>query len=190
MTRQVGFNKKSTPETSKSNSQAWDDILDPGERIIWQDRPDGTVALTGKNISFAMFGCAFAGFALFWMVAASGAGGNFWMFGLLHFSVGAGIILAALFGGAFVRRHTWYTLTDKRAIIATDLPIKGKSFKSYPITETTRLDFRDDTPASIYFAQETKRGKNGTYTVDVGFERIPDGRDIYNKLRKVQGARV
>lgn len=188
MTREVGFGDPDKPDLYIDPS--WDGILDPHERILWQGRPDSSTSFTAKNTGVALFGCAFAGFALFWMVMASQAGGYFWMFGLLHFLVGVGIILSAIFGSAYLRKRTWYTLTNKRAMIGTQLPIKGKGLKSYPITKDTELDFRDEQPASIFFAQKIKRGKNGSHTVNVGFERIDDGRKVYGIFRKIQGGRV
>ena len=74
----------------------------------------------------------------------------------------------------------------KRAFIATDMPIRGRSLKSYPIDEDTVLDFIDGDLATIHFATERKRGKNGTYTVNIGFERIENGREVYKKFRDVQ----
>ena len=186
MTRRIGLNKKKSPKLT--GLEAWDDILARGEHILWHGRPDGAIVIKAKNIIGALFGTAFAGFALFWMISASNSGGNFWMFGLLHFAVGIFIALPALFGGTFMRRHTWYTLTNKRAMIATDLPIKGKNLKTYPITKKNRLDFQEGTLATIYFAQETRRKKNRSYKIDIGFERILDGQEVYDKLRKIQGA--
>ena len=188
MTRKVGYND--TPTDAEIKDPSWDGILDAGERILWQGRPDTAISIGPKSIGVAGFGVFFAGFALFWMIMASNAGGYFWMFGLLHFAVGAGIVFAAVFRTAYLRKRTWYTLTNKRALIATLLPVKGKGLKSYPITSETQLDFRDEDPATIFFSQDTRRGKNRTYVVNIGFERIEDGREVYGILRRIQGGRV
>ena len=164
----------------------WEGILDPGERILWQGRPDGSVTLRPGNIMLLVFGLFFAGFALFWMILAAQAGGFFWMFGLLHFSVGLGIIFAALFWGAYLRRRSWYTLTNRRALIARDLPLLGKKLKSWPITADSVLELIQGPPDTLNFAQKTKRSKNGSYQVPVGFERIEDGRKVYRLMRNVQ----
>jgi hypothetical protein len=164
----------------------WEGILDKDEEIIWQGRPDGKIVWRAGNIMTLIFGLFFAGFALFWMLMAASAGGFFWMFGLLHFSVGIGIAFGAVFWSAYMRRHSWYTLTDRRAFIARDLPIKGRVLKSYPIGANTPLEMVGEDPATIHFASETKRGKNSTYQVKVGFERISDGREVYSKIRAIQ----
>lgn len=164
----------------------WDGILDDGETILWQGRPDGAITLRPANIFTLLFGCVFAGFALFWMAGVFQAGGSFWAFGLIHFSVGVGIIVQALFWDAFRRRRSWYTLTSRRAFIATDLPLMGRRLKSYPITAETTLELIDKTPPSVHFATRTKRTKNGSREIPVGFERIADGREVYRQMRDIQ----
>jgi hypothetical protein len=168
------------------SATGWEGILDTGEQIIWQGRPDDRFRWRPRDYLSLVFGIFFAGFALFWMSMAAQAGGFFWMFGLLHFSVGVGIAIGPPFWNLYKRRRSWYTLTERRAIIASDLPILGKKLKSYPITDDTVLEYDSGDPATIYFARETRRGKNGTYNVNIGFERIADGREVYAKLRAIQ----
>lgn len=169
-----------------STPQGWASILDADEKILWQGRPDGTVTLRPRNIMMLIFGIFFAGFALFWMVMAFSAGGGFWMFGLIHFSVGVGIVFSAVFWGAFKRRRSWYTLTDKRAIIASDMPLIGKRLKSWPITSESVLELEQGPPDTVNFAETYKRTKNGSRRVSIGFERIEEGRKVYRLMRDVQ----
>ena len=164
----------------------WDGILDDGERILWQGRPDNRVAFRASHIFTFIFGVFFAGFALFWMIMASQAGGGFWMFGLIHFTAGVGIMLGPIFWPAWSRRHTWYTLTDRRAFIATDIPMMGKKLKSYPIEAGTPIDFRRGEPATLYFAKEYHSTKNGSREVQIGFEWIEDGDSVYRMIRDIQ----
>lgn len=167
---------------------AWQGILDDNEEILWQGRPDGAVIWKPSNFLTLIFGLFFSGFALFWMMQAAKAGGVFWMFGLIHFTAGLSIAIGPPFYSAWRRRHTWYTLTDRRAFIATDMPVLGRKLESYPIDASTILTYQAGDPATLYFAKKTKRGKNGTYTVDVGFERILDGADVYRQFRQIQKA--
>jgi hypothetical protein len=167
-------------------SAGWEGILDPNETILWQGRPDGSFELAPSMIFTGLFGLAFASFALFWMIGASMAGGIFWMFGLIHFSVGIGLVLGTIFGPSFVRRRSWYTLTDRRAFIARTLPMKGRSIKSYPITPNTMIEFKDGTLPSTFFASEIKRSGKGTKVVETGFERIEDARALLQMIRTIQ----
>ena len=168
------------------SAPGWDGILDEGETILWQGRPDGAIRFRIGNLFTFLFGLAFAGFALFWMILASQAGGFFWAFGLIHFAVGIGLSFGAILWDAFKRRHTWYTLTDRRAFVATEMPMIGRGLKSYPITADTPIEFQDNAIPSVMFASETKSGKNSTYTVPIGFDLIHDAREVLALLRSVQ----
>jgi len=165
----------------------WEGILDPGEEILWQGRPGQGFHMAPDKVFIVGFGLLFAGFALFWMVMAAQAGGFFWMFGLIHFSAGVGMIGQAVFGSTIRRRGTWYTLSNRRAFIATDLPWRAKALKSYPIRPDTELDYRQGDPATIVFARELRRGNKGrAYNVDIGFERIAEGDKVMRLIRGVQ----
>ncbi len=173
-------------KTDMTVPAGWEGILDPGEKILWQGRPDGQVAFKIGHIFTFIFGLFFAGFAVFWMVMASQAGGFFWMFGLIHFGVGVSLSIGPPFYSAWKRRHTWYSLTNKRGFIATDTPFLRRKLASYPITPDTALGYTAGTPATIHFAQESRRSKNGTYQVDIGFERIDGGETVYRLMRDIQ----
>ncbi|MEP2532087.1 aspartate carbamoyltransferase catalytic subunit [Shimia sp.] len=164
----------------------WEGLLDPDEKIQWQGRPDGAFTFNWDHGIPFIFGLFFAGFALFWMIMAAQGSGGFWMFGLLHFLVGLGIALGPVFWPTWQRRHTWYTLTNKRAFIASDLPLKNKRLDSYPITAGTVFSFYDEPLATIHFAETSKRTKKGTHTVKIGFERIPEGRKVLSLMRDIQ----
>jgi len=166
--------------------EGWKGILDDGEEIMWQGRPDGAIVWRMAYAFSIVFGLMFSGFALFWMIMAAQSGGPFWMFGLLHFFAGIGIALGPPFWGAWRRRHTWYTLTDRRAFIATDMPIRGRDLKSYPIDDDTLVEVDNGNPGSIYFATERKRRQKGYQDVKVGFERIGDWERPYHLIRGMQ----
>lgn len=164
----------------------WSGILDKDERILWQGQPDASITFGRDTVFGLLFGLAFAGFALFWMSMAARAGGAFWMFGIVHFSVGVGLCAGAVLWRPWTRHHTWYTLTDRRAFIATDLPVSGRSLKSYPITAGTVLETDGADPATIWFHEETRRSRRGSYRHRVGFERVRDGAGLYRRMREIQ----
>ncbi|MBV0910839.1 aspartate carbamoyltransferase catalytic subunit [Anianabacter salinae] len=164
----------------------WQGILDPGERILWQARPDARLVWRARDLPLIGFGIVFAGFALFWMIMAASAGGFMWMFGLIHFSVGVGLVLTPTVFSAYRRARTWYTLTDKRAFIASELPIRGRKLDSYPIARDTVLTLEDGTPGDVWFASTYRRTKNGSREVKIGFERIDDPRAVYALMRRIQ----
>lgn len=174
-------------DTDQVEVPGWQGILDPGERIVWQGRPDPGFDVPAREIPQGVFALFFSGFAVFWMSKAAEFGGAFWMFGLIHFSVGLGIFWKAIFGTTARRRRTWYTLTDRRAFIATDFPFKGRELKSYPISADTPITYRAGPLATIHFARERRTGQKGrSYTVNIGFERIAEGDKVIALLRKAQ----
>ncbi|SEP80012.1 hypothetical protein [Thalassovita taeanensis] len=165
----------------------WENILNRDEVILWQGRPDTALALTLPKLGSALFGIAFAGFALFWMVMAARSGGFFWAFGLIHFCAGLGIVFTTVLGGPLRRRNSWYTLSNQRAFIATDMPLRGKRLRSFPITADTRLSLTDTTPGTVWFATQPRRGNRGnTGNSRIGFHRIPDAPEVYRLMRDIQ----
>ena len=169
-----------------NNASGWEKIFEKDEVIRWQGRPDDRIHFGKRHWPTMVFGFIFAGFALFWMIAASAAGGIFWMFGLIHFSIGLLLAFAPILWEPYRRRNTWYTLTNKHAFIATDLPLFGRKLKSYPITGDMPLELEQEEIPSVYFASEWKRSKNGSYRRKIGFERIRDGLTVYGLLRDIQ----
>lgn len=166
----------------------WDGILAQDEHILWQGRPDPSLHFSAEGIAGLLFGLFFAGFALVWMILAATAGGLFWMFGLIHFSVGLSLAFGAFFKQPFLNRHTWYSLTNHRAFIATDLPFVGKRLRSYAIDAGTSLSMDEGPLSTLYFATEAYRHKGRSKTRRIGFNRIADGPHVYSLMRDIQRA--
>lgn len=164
----------------------WEGILDPGEVILWQGRPDRALHIGFTHVLMFFFGLVFAGFALFWMAMASAAAGLFWMFGLIHFSVGVAIMVGGPLVSLYKRRHCYYTLTDRRAFVASDSPLLGRSLQSYPIVAQSPVSLDEGRLSDVYFATRQVRVKNGSRTVSIGFERIENGRQVLSLIRQVQ----
>ncbi|MBT0958016.1 aspartate carbamoyltransferase catalytic subunit [Alphaproteobacteria bacterium KMM 3653] len=178
--------------------EGWEDILHDGEEILWQGRPDHGVRLKGTNPAQALFHVFFIGFAIYWTVQATSISRSFSdgfarifpLFGLIFVGVGAYNLFGKFFWQAYVRRHTFYTLTDQRAFIATDTPIGAKTLSDYPIGPSTEIDWSGD---SVYFARQRRRtSKGGSYTVKTGFEflgtQVPEVQRALKTARRVKAA--
>lgn len=172
--------------TATQEDDGWQGILDDDETILWQGRPDGSFVFKPIMLFTTIFGIVFSSFALLWMIGASQGGGILWMFGLLHFGAGIAVIFGGLFKASFVRRRTWYTLSDKRAFIAKKLPLAGRSIRSYPINSRTVIEFHDGRFSNVFFANEERNGKNGAHNVPIGFERLADGKSVLQLIRGIQ----
>jgi hypothetical protein len=172
-----------------TTAPGWEGLLDPGEKILWQGHPDTALVILPSHWVTGIFGFFFAGFALFWMLVAAAAGGWTWTFGLIHFTVGLGVMVGGPLLSQIIRRGSTYTLTDRRAFIATDLPFVGRKLQSWPITADTPLEIAETPPfATLTFATRTVRGRRGPSQRPVGFERITDGRNVLSLMRGIQTA--
>ncbi len=175
----------------------WDDILDPGEKILWQGRPDGRISLAQSAPMQIAMGLFFTGFALFWIYQASWITSHdgvppfarlFPLFGIPFVLIGLRMLGGDALWHAWLRRHTWYTLTNRRAFIATNAPLRGRTLKSYEITPQTEIEFDGRDPGTLIFAHESRRSR-GKSRKPVGFHRIPEARSVLaemNDIRKRQ----
>ncbi len=149
----------------------WEDILSPGETILWQGRPDSRMAWSDVLSWRSLHGAVFAGFAVFWMVQASritgvttqfrirpdgaepfgGLSRYFPYFGLMFLTVGLYNMAGRLVWDALKRRRTWYTLTDRAAYIATDL--LGRKLDRHELCPDLPLELEDGEPGAVWFAE-------------------------------------
>ena len=181
----------------------WEDILDPGETVLWQGRPEAGPAFRPQHPMQVVMGVFFVAFSTFWIKMA------FWITGGFPDDMGGLIDIFPYFGflflgvglymaGGFVvwdmlrLRRTTYTLTDRRAFIATDLPLQGRRLRSWPLDEDTRLSLDDGAPGSVWFTwKEVKWRSNRSLhsvksqEVPVGFERIAQARRVYRMMRDI-----
>lgn len=174
------------PATLLTIDSAWQGILDPGEQILWQGQPASRLRLEFRSPFEPLFFLFFTGFSAFWMAMASRAGGLFWTFGLLFFFIGSYSLVGQHFWKRHERARTFYTLTDRRAFIATETFGKRK-LTSYPITPGTIVELADGKPGSVFFATETVKDSEGGVTqTKIGFELVEDYRSVYARIREIQ----
>ncbi len=192
--------------------EGWEGILAPGERILWQGRPDGAIDWALLFDVRSLFGVFFTGFALFWIAMASGmlwTGGSdagpplffrllFPLFGLPFVLVGLGVILAPLRADLAERRGVFYTLTDRAAFIATATRA-GRNLARYP-AEGWQPVLDDGAPGTVWFAApimppanqaghrpgRAHRAMAGVAHPRAGFRRIAAARQVYALMLQAQ----
>lgn len=190
------------PAGAAGGDETWAHYLDADETLLWQGAPSGEVRYARKDLGVSLIGCLFLAVAIFWAVAAVIATAGTPMvflaplFALPFMAVGVFLIGGRFYYYAWVRRHTRYALTERRAIIATSA--RGRSLKSYPINADTEIDYQPGPEVTIWFAEERRRGSYRTrrdrsihnrtyqYTVKYGFEYISDGDEVYRLMRQIQ----
>lgn len=170
----------------------WQGILDPGERILWQGRPEARVDFSRETLRQAAFGLPFLVFGISWMTLTWPAVREAPLPGLLFPLIGLGItvsglwqLIGAFLWDAYVRRQSWYTLTDRRAFIATDV-LGRKTLRDWPVDAETLLDYDGGMPGTIWFAEDGPQARGMRRRRRVGFEMLPDARQVHALMRKVQ----
>ncbi|PWE26774.1 hypothetical protein C4N9_20260 [Pararhodobacter marinus] len=150
----------------------WEGILDEGEQILWQDRPDGRLRpgdFFGFKLVFAIF---FTGFAVLWIAGARWMSPTdgfdlFPLFGVPFVLVGLYMMIGAPIWEAHVRRNTWYTLTDRAAFIATDLRGKRK-LERHGFEDMNALSLAEGNPGTVWFRRQTS-----SYTTTTPHRSLP-----------------
>lgn len=172
----------------------WHGILAPGERILWQGRPGPGVIFAGLVPRRVMMGLAMCLFAAVWTLGASRAVSDapllprvaFPLAGLFFLFQGARMAGADRLWQAWLRQHSWYSLSNRRAFIAWEVWGR-RGLRDWPIDASCALDFTAGPPASVYFARtRTRFGRSNR----IGFERIEDGRAVLELMRQIQTGAV
>ena len=139
-------------------------MLRPGERILWEGRPDvRTYSLRGAWYLIP-FSILWGGFAIFWEVTAIASGGGvFALWGVPFVAIGLYMIFGRLLVARREAANTAYALTDRRIVILTG------AFRQV----MQELDLRDLPMAQV----ESAGGGLGTITFGAtsGAFRAPPG---------------
>ncbi|MFB2532100.1 aspartate carbamoyltransferase catalytic subunit [Paracoccus sp. p4-l81] len=171
----------------------WQGILDQDEAILWQGRPEGRARLDTARLPELLIGLVFIGFSLFWMRGVAQSGGFGWAFGLPFLGIGLWQVAQPTLLAALDRRRRFYTLTDRRAFVATDAPGQGRRLASYPITADTLIELDQtggpDGRGSLWFTTGQPRDWSGWTEVRApraGFVDIPDAASVATMMRDIQ----
>jgi hypothetical protein len=96
-----------------------------GERIIWTGQPEKRIIFSGEDILLVPFSLLWGGFAIWWEFAVlraydgSISSLSFILFGIPFVIMGLYFIFGRFIYKKYQKRHTYYAITDKRAIILT-----------------------------------------------------------------------
>jgi hypothetical protein len=179
----------------------WEEILPPGETVLWQGRPDTGVAWSDILSMTSVHGLLAIGFGVLWMhtTGETWASGHFPLFGLIFVAAGLYFIVGRLLWEAVLHRWTYYTLTDQAAYIATDL--LGQKLDRHELHRDMPLELEDGAPGTVWFAERIVHRPGEWRTVHgdteyvpprtdryrIGFRRIGDARAVWRRLSEAKG---
>ena len=152
-------------------------FLTPGETVIWKGRPAKGHIITSQDLLLIPFSLFWCSFAFFWEYSAltSGAPFFFALFGLPFIAVGLYFLVGRFFHTAYLRKHTFYVITNLKIIrkrgkkidmldISTIPPLQIHAFNDGSGTITFGMLYGD-----VYTGQN-RRGARVNFTL----ENIPD----------------
>lgn len=180
MTRPPTPRDREVRVTDANEAGSWDGILGGEEQIEWQGAPvQGLYWELSRRETLAA-------------VAATAGGIT-----LLPFTLGrspdmANVILVFLAWGVIAavayharslwnRRRTFYTLTNKRAFIAT-WHYGVQTLRAYPIATMRPLRLEDTRPGHVWFDHDTVMRKDRMEIEEVGFLHLADPREVHDLL--------
>jgi hypothetical protein len=165
----------------------WEGILDPGERIIWQGRPSGRLTFRGQKPGAMLVGGVFVAVSLFFIAIGFAVGSViFVLFPMIHLSVGLALVAGQPFWRVYAHRHTWYTLTDRRAVIATDHWPTRRKLGTWRIGSDSPVARIDGPIPGVQFAFENLTGQRGPYQRPILFEMIDDADAVIAILNQIR----
>jgi hypothetical protein len=180
MTRPPTPRDREVRVTDANEAGSWDGILGEGEQIEWQGAPvQGLYWELNRRETLAA-------------VAATAGGITLLPFTLGRSSDLTNVILVFLAWGVIAavayharslwnRRRTFYTLTNKRAFIATR-HYGVQTLRAYPIATMGPLRLEDTRPGHVWFDHDTVMRKDRMEIEEVGFLHLADPREVHDLL--------
>jgi hypothetical protein len=153
------------------------------------------------------FSLIWGGFAFFWeagvlgLIPLGGKNGHahpapifMAIFGIPFCVIGFYLIFLRFFADAFIRRKTWYGITDKRVIVLKSAFTTNVNSIDYASLTNLNLTERKDNSGDILFGFPSSMQawansgwpQSRRYPQTPGFYLLPDARQIYNRIREIQ----
>ena len=173
--------------TDANEAGSWDGILGEGEQIEWQGAPvQGFQWELGRRETLAAIAATAGGITLF---AFTLGRSNDTMGNAALVFLAWGVIAAVVYHAwsFWNRRRTFYTLTNRRAFIAT-WHFGVQTLRAYPIATMRPLRLVDTRPGHVFFDHDTVRRKDRstgfyeTQIVEVGFLNLASPREVHDLL--------
>jgi hypothetical protein len=180
------------------------ECLDPAEQVRWVGQPRQGIFLRVGDLGMFPFSLFWGGFAIVWETIAirSILFGNgapafikflFPLWGIPFVIIGLYIMIGRFFVDSWLRRRTWYAITDRRVLILTvGATRRLSSFDLRTLSEVNFQQHSDGTGSIAFgptlYVSRNRRGFNFPGTQRNQFDHTPEAADAYRILREVQHA--
>jgi hypothetical protein len=170
--------------------------LEAGERLLWAGQPRRGICFRKGDIFMIPFSLIWASFSIFWEIMAFSENSplffRFW--GIPFILVGAYMVAGRFVWDARRRAKTYYGVTDRHLLIVYGVDSKKTTTLALKSLPGLTLDERYNGDGDVVF--DTKDASHVAtggivgrgQTVPAMFELIPQAREVYNIIRKAQGA--
>jgi len=170
--------------------------LESGESLLWVGRPRAGVVFTGADVVMIPFSLMWGGFAFFWEaeVIKTNAPSLMRLWGIPFVLVGVFLIFGRFIYDARRREHTFYGLTDRRAIVVSGLSQRTTRSVSLKNLSDVSLTERSDMSGTITLGPQGAypwwiRGMAWPGMSNYGpprFELIGNARSVLAQIREAQ----
>ncbi|GAB5492450.1 MAG: hypothetical protein Phog2KO_26650 [Phototrophicaceae bacterium] len=172
---------------AKKNETIFNAYLLQNENILWMGKPSPWSLLSSSDVFLIPFSLMWGGFAIFWMMAASGAGG-FSLFGLPFVLIGQYFIWGRFVHAHLRRKQTIYAISNHRVLILKTLG--GQQLESYPLSQIPAIIWRGkniylgETPTLFSASRSNGMAVWSSDTLP-GLYGLYDVEDVYQLLQEL-----
>lgn len=178
----------------------WDSHLMPGERILWQGRPQPWAQGLFWRGVITLIGLALLGFAGFVAWLTSVLSSDDWIATLAGTTAGVGMSVSAAALGLWLIASQWVARLDRASWTAYALSNRAAYIRYtnlspmleiYEIRPETTIEHRKGRRGdTIEFHRHRQDGWDGSVTVRAGFRNIPDAAAVLAMIREIQARQV
>ena len=136
-------------------------LMAPDEHILWHGKPEPGTVLSSQDVFMIPFSLLWCGFAVFWTVGAAKAGGTFGLFGVPFLLMGLYMVFGRLVHAAYLRKNSYYVITNKRIYRQRGKKIDFLSSASMPPYQTI---VHKNGCGTVYFQDMMAYGRYGRYS--------------------------
>ncbi len=169
-------------------AQQADRIVEPGEVVLWQGRPDRGVFVTASQLGRFVRTVVMLGLFVYILARLQKSLPPLWDVRVIVLFIFFQAVPSEIIRSVWRRRHTRYVLCARRALIVTDQPGFGVTMQSIPLTKDTVLEVQQGRAVgSILFPNAPKRGWSLIGEVPKpGFERLAEAAQVLSLIRQIQ----